>query len=149
LGPGQTGGDSAIRFQKANVIMFGDVIRNFGGPFIDHGNGGSIKGAVETLDLLTKISDDNTVLAPGHGALLRKRDLAPIRAMLVDLLDKSAKLVAAGKSMADLEKAGLFAPYQASLPGYNQAAADRFVDELYLEAKGLPPIVDGRRAMPR
>jgi hypothetical protein len=41
------------------------------------------------------------------------------------------------------------APYENSLPGYTQAAADRFVDELYYEVKGLPPIVDGRRAMPR
>jgi hypothetical protein len=41
------------------------------------------------------------------------------------------------------------APYASSLPGYNQAAADRFADELYYEVKGLPPLVDGRRAMPR
>jgi cyclase len=149
LGPAHTGGDTAIRFQKANMIFFGDVIRNFGGPFIDQANGGSIRGVIATLDLLTKISDDNTVLAPGHGALMHRKDFVPLRAMFVDLLAKTGKLVAAGKSMTDVEAAGLMAPYENSLPGYTQAAADRFVDELYYEVKGLPPIVDGRRAMPR
>ena len=149
LGPAHTGGDTAIRFQKANVIFFGDVIRNFGGPFIDQGNGGSIRGAIATLDLLTKISDANTVLAPGHGDLMHKKDFVPLRAMFVDLLAKTGKLVAAGKSMTDVEAAGLMAPYENSLPGYTQAAADRFADELYYEVKGLPPVVDGRRAMPR
>jgi glyoxylase-like metal-dependent hydrolase (beta-lactamase superfamily II) len=149
LGPGHTGGDSAVRFEKANVIMFGDVIRNFGGPFIDQGNGGSIEGAIATMDLLTKIADDNTTLAPGHGALMHKRDLVPLRAMFVDLLAKAGAMVKAGKSMDEFKAADLMKPYAASLPGYNQAAADRFVEELYYEAKGLPPLVNGRRAMPR
>lgn len=149
LGPGHTGGDSAVYFHKANAIFFGDVIRNFGGPFIDQGNGGSIQGAIATMDLLTKISNDKTILAPGHGALMTRKDLVPLRAMFVDLLAKTKVQVDAGKSMADLEKADLMAPYANSLPGYNQAAADRFVDELYYEVKGLPPLVDGRRAMPR
>jgi cyclase len=149
LGPGHTGGDSAIYFHKANAIFFGDVIRNFGGPFIDQGNGGSIQGAIATMDVLTKISDDNTILAPGHGALMHKKDLVPLRAMFVDLLAKTKTLVAADKSMTDVEKADLMAPYANSLPGYNQAAADRFADELYYEVRGLPPLVEGRRAMPR
>lgn len=149
LGPGHTGGDGAIYFHKANAIFFGDVIRNFGGPFIDQGNGGSIVGAVATMDLLTKLSNDKTILAPGHGALMTKKDLVPIKAMFLDLLAKTKPLVDAGKTMQDVEKADLLAPYAKSLPGYNQAAADRFSDELYYEVKGLPPLENGRRVMPR
>ena len=80
---------------------------------------------------------------------MQKKDLVPLRAMFVDLLAKTGKLVAAGKSMTDLEAADLMGPYKNSLPGYNQPAADRFVDELYYEVKTLPPLVNGRRAMPR
>ncbi len=149
LGPGHTGGDSAVRFQKANVIMFGDVIRNFGGPFIDQGNGGSIQGVVASIDLLSKLADDKTTLAPGHGALMTKKDLVPLRAMFVDLLAKSDALVKAGKTMDEVKAADLTKPYENVWPGYNKAASDRFVEELYLEAKGLPVIVNGRRAMPR
>jgi len=149
LGPGHTAGDTAIRFQKANAIFFGDVIRNFGGPYIDQANGGSIIGAIQTLDLLSKISDDQTLLVPGHGALMHRKDFVPLRSMFVDLLAETGKMVASGKSVTDVEKADLMARYENSLPGYTQAAADRFAEELYYEVKGLPPIVDGRRAMPR
>lgn len=149
LGPGHTGGDSAVRFQKANVIMFGDVIRNFGGPFVDQGNGGSIAGVIATIDVLTKLANDKTTLAPGHGALMHKSDLVPLRAMFVDLMAKTKAMVDAGKTMKEVQDADPMKPYAASLPGYNQAAADRFVEELYLEAKGLPPLVNGRRAFPK
>src|SRR5215471_12303443 len=37
-----TGGDTMIRFVNADAIMIGDFYRNFGYPFIDVGNGGSL-----------------------------------------------------------------------------------------------------------
>ena len=42
-----TGGDTMIRFENANAIMIGDYYRNFGYPFIDINNGGSLKGMLE------------------------------------------------------------------------------------------------------
>src|SRR5262245_5883985 len=39
-----TGGDTMIRFVNADAIMVGDFYRNFGYPFIDVANGGSLKG---------------------------------------------------------------------------------------------------------
>ena len=57
-----TGGDTMIRFEKANAIMIGDYYRNFGYPFIDIGNGGSLKGMLEALDFTMKAA------GPGHAA---------------------------------------------------------------------------------
>ncbi len=34
-----------IRFENADVIMIGDFYRNYGYPFIDTNNGGTLKGA--------------------------------------------------------------------------------------------------------
>jgi glyoxylase-like metal-dependent hydrolase (beta-lactamase superfamily II) len=45
-----TGGDTIIRFENANVIMIGDFYRNYGYPYIDIANGGSLKGMLEGLD---------------------------------------------------------------------------------------------------
>jgi cyclase len=45
-----TGGDTMIRFENADVIMIGDFYRNYGYPFIDTNNGGTLKGALEALD---------------------------------------------------------------------------------------------------
>src|SRR3982074_514425 len=60
-----TGGDTMIRFEKANVIMIGDYYRNFGYPFIDIANGGSLKGMLEALDATMKAAAPDTRLVPG------------------------------------------------------------------------------------
>ena len=55
-----TGGDTMVRFVNADVIMIGDFYRNFGYPFIDTSNGGSLKGALEGLELTMKMSGPAT-----------------------------------------------------------------------------------------
>src|SRR5512140_2110533 len=55
-----TGGDTMIRFENADVIMIGDFYRNYGYPFIDTNNGGTLKGALDALDYVVKISGPNT-----------------------------------------------------------------------------------------
>jgi glyoxylase-like metal-dependent hydrolase (beta-lactamase superfamily II) len=146
--PSHMGGDSVIRFQKANVIYIEDFYRNFGYPFADQANGGSIKGMLKAVDLLEKLANDQTVLVPGHGTLVHRKDLLGYRAMLVDLIDKVGKMRASGKSLKDVLAANITAPYDKSTLGDTQQSKDRFVEELYAESnKELPPIVDGRRQM--
>jgi cyclase len=148
--PSHMGGDTVIRFEKANVIYIEDFYRNFGYPFADQANGGSIKGMLEAVDLLEKLANDQTILVPGHGTLVHKKDLLGYRAMLVDLIAKVGKLRSSGKSLKDVEAANITAPYDASTLGDTQQSKDRFVEELYNESTtDLPPIVDGRRQMPR
>src|SRR5712691_2929102 len=72
-----TGGDTNIKFEKANVIMIGDFYRNYGYPFIDINNGGSLKGALEGLELTMKIAGPNTRLIPGHGTYIKRDDIIP------------------------------------------------------------------------
>ena len=143
------GGDTVIKFEKANVIYIEDFYRNFGYPFADQANGGSIKGMLAAVDLLEKLADDNTVLVPGHGTLVHRKDLLGYRAMLVDLIAKVGKLRASGKSLKDVEAMNITAPYDAGTLGDTQESKDRFISELYVEAKPLPPIVEGRRLIPR
>src|SRR5919204_585597 len=57
-----TGGDTIIRFEDANVIMIGDFYRNFGYPFIDINNGGTLKGMLEALDEMMRIAGPDTKL---------------------------------------------------------------------------------------
>src|SRR5436190_11203199 len=70
-----TGGDTMVRFVNADAIMVGDFYRNFGYPFIDVSNGGSLKGALEALDQTMKIAGPNTKLIPGHGSFVNRNDL--------------------------------------------------------------------------
>ena len=147
--PSHTAGDTIIRFNKANVIYIEDFYRNFGYPFADQANGGSIKGMIDAVDLIEKIAGPDTVLVPGHGTLVTKKDLLPYRGMLVDILAKVQKLRDQGKSLDQVLAANLTAPYDATTLGDTQQSKDRFIAEVYDELKDFPPVVNGTRKMPR
>jgi len=146
--PSHTAGDTIVRFHKANVIYIEDFYRNFGYPFADQANGGSIKGMLDAIDLIEKIAGPGTTLVPGHGTLVKKNDLLPYRAMLVDIMAKVKTLRDQGKSLKDVLAANLTAPYDKTTLGDTQQSKDRFITEVYDEIKDFPPIIDGKRTMP-
>ena len=146
--PSHTAGDTIVRFRKADVIYIEDFYRNFGYPFADQANGGSIKGMLEAIDLIERLAGPDTTLVPGHGTLVKKRDLLPYRTMLVDIMAKVKTLRDQGKSLNDVLAANLTAPYDKTTQGDTQQSKDRFITEAYDEVKDFPPVVDGKRAMP-
>jgi len=147
--PSHMGGDTVVRFRVANVIYIQDFYRNFGYPFADQGNGGSIRGMLDAIDLIRELAGPETTLIPGHGTLIRKDDLLPYRAMIVDIMAKVGALRDQGRSLQDVLAANLTAPYDAATLGDTQQSKTRFITEVYDELAGLPPIVRGRRTMPR
>lgn len=147
--PSHTAGDTIVRFRKANVIYIEDFYRNFGYPFADQANGGSIKGMIEAVDLFTKLAGPDTTLIPGHGRLVKKNDLLGYRAMLVDVLAKVTALRNQGKSLKEVLAANLTAPYDATTEGDTQESKDRFITEVFDEVRDFPPVVDGKRTMVR
>ncbi len=146
--PSHTAGDTIVRFRKADVIYIEDFYRNFGYPFADQSNGGSLKGMLEASDLITKLAGPNTTLIPGHGTLIKKQDLAPYRAMVADIMAKVKTLRDQGKSLQEVLAANLTAPYDAATLGDTEQSKNRFITEAYDEAKDFPPVVDGKRTMP-
>ena len=146
--PSHTAGDTIVRFRQANVIYIEDFYRNFGYPFADQANGGSIKGMLDATDLIGKIAGPDTTLVPGHGTLIKKNDLLAYRAMLVAVLAKVKTLRDQGKSLKDVLAANLTAPYDKTTQGDTQQSKDRFITEVYDEVRDFPPIVDGKRTMP-
>jgi cyclase len=147
--PSHTAGDTIVRFNKANVIYIEDFYRNFGYPFADQANGGSIRGMIEAVDLIQKLAGPDTTLVPGHGTLVRKKDLVGYRAMLVEILGKVQQLRDEGKSLDEVLAANLTAPYDATTLGDTKQSRDRFITEVYDEVKDFPPVVNGERKMPR
>jgi cyclase len=147
--PSHTAGDTIVRFRKANVIYIEDFYRNFGYPFADQANGGSIKGMLDAVDLIERLAGPDTTLIPGHGTLIKKSDLLGYRAMLVDILARVKTLRDQGKSLKEVLAANLTAPYDKSTQGDTQDSKDRFITEVYDEVKDFPPVVDGKRTMPR
>ena len=135
-----TGGDTMIRFENANAIMIGDFYRNYGYPYIDTNNGGSLKGALEALDATMNLAQPETKLIPGHGTIIHREDLIPYRDMILDVQEKVRRMIAQGKSLQEVLAAKVTAPYDARVPGGllpagTGTSADRFVSMVYSELK--------------
>src|SRR5881396_1309012 len=110
-----TGGDTMIRFENADVIMIGDFYRNYGYPFIDTNNGGTLKGALEALDATMKLAGPNTRLVPGHGTVIHKNDIVPYRDMILDVQSKVQQMINEGKTEKEVLAAKVTAPYDAKV----------------------------------
>ena len=136
-----TGGDTMIRFENANVIMIGDFYRNYGYPYIDTANGGTLKGAIDALDQVYKLAAPNTKLIPGHGTIINREDLLPYRDMILAVQSKVRQMIAEGKTEQQVLAAKVTAPYDAKVPGGllpaggSGTSADRFVAMVYSELK--------------
>jgi len=79
----------------------------FGYPFADQANGGSIRGMI-TRDRHDR-EDCRSRYDAHHGSrtLVKKADLLPYRAMVVNILAKTKELVDQGKSLDDILAANL------------------------------------------
>jgi glyoxylase-like metal-dependent hydrolase (beta-lactamase superfamily II) len=126
-----TSGDTNIKFENANVLFIGDFYRNYGYPFIDINNGGTLKGMLEGLDATAKSADANTIIVPGHGTLIKRNDFIPYRDMIVAIADKVGQMIAQGKTLPEVLAAKVTAPYDAKTAGGTGASADRFVSAVY------------------
>src|SRR5262245_3660141 len=136
-----TSGDTMIRFRNANMIMIGDFYRNFGYPFIDRANGGTLNGMLEGCDQLMKVAGPDTTLIPGHGTWIKRTDLVPYADMIRSVRDKVKQLIDQGKTEKEVIAAKLTAPWDAKTAGGLGAAGadmtstERFVSEVYQELK--------------
>jgi cyclase len=118
-----TDGDTWVYFDDANVLDTGDTFGNTGSyNTIDFANGGDIRGLIRAVDAFLKVSNDQTKIIPGHGALANKANLVAWREMLVTSRDRIQKLVNEGKTeqevlaakpLADLDAKWAANPQQA------------------------------------
>jgi len=97
-----TDGDSIIHFQKSNVIHTGDIFFNGMFPFIDVNRGGSVNGYIAAQEKIISLSNDDTKIIPGHGALADKEALNKQLTMLKDVKKIIGDLIAQGQSEEDV-----------------------------------------------
>ena len=104
---GHTDGDSVIFFTKSNVVHMGDDFFLGRFPFVDLENGGSVQGMTENVaKVLAKIPAGAKVI-PGHGDLATVDDLKKFHTMLAETTTAVQKGMAAGKTLEQLQAAGL------------------------------------------
>lgn len=93
-----TDGDALVKFDSANVLHMGDTWFNGGYPFIDLSSGGSIDGLIAALDRGLELSDTDTQIVPGHGALGDRTALQAYRDLMQTARERVAKLKDSGQS---------------------------------------------------
>jgi glyoxylase-like metal-dependent hydrolase (beta-lactamase superfamily II) len=101
-GSAHTNGDAIVYFRDSNVVHAGDIFVTYGLPFIDQRNGGSINGMIDAVDKIAEITDDNTILIPGHGRLSDRQDLLEYREMLVTVRDNIDKLIRENRTFEEI-----------------------------------------------
>lgn len=119
-----TDGDTYMLFTDANVLSTGDTVTIGRYPNIDFANGGNIKGMIEASDTYLAATNDQSKIVPGHGPLANRAQLVEYRAMLVTARDRMQKLVAEGKSEADVLALKPFADLDAKWAMNDQASVN-------------------------
>lgn len=130
---GHTDGDTIVFFTGANVVHMGDHFFNGRFPFVDVESGGDpVRYAENVKSVLDQIKDDTKVI-PGHGPLASKADLATFHQALTDTIEVVRAGKKAGKSLADLQKAGLPEKYKAWGEGFIKT--DVWIETIYASLK--------------
>ncbi len=102
-GPGHTGGDVVVHFERANVAHMGDLMFNRAHPVIDRVNGASFANLSKILKLVASLLPADTIYLFGHAG--EKFDVTGSRAdlsrhseYLLALLEYVGAEVKAGKT---------------------------------------------------
>lgn len=97
-----TDGDVIIHFKESNVFHCGDVFVRYGFPFIDQQGGGSIDGMIRATEQLISLTNDQSKIIPGHGALSTRKDLIDYKDMLVTVRNRIAEGIKQGKTVQQI-----------------------------------------------
>jgi glyoxylase-like metal-dependent hydrolase (beta-lactamase superfamily II) len=120
-GPGHTGGDAVIVFERANIVHMGDLMFNRMHPRVDGPSGASIRNWISILERVAKRHADATFIF-GHGKAGAPvtgpaKELLYFRDYLSAALQYTQKGIAAKQSKEEIVKA-------VDLPGFPEHVAN-------------------------
>lgn len=100
-----------VWFRESGVVHMGDLFFPRMLPFVDLATGGDAVSLERSIaDALTFLPADARVI-PGHGALATTEDVREYHRMLVETIDHVRQGIAAGRSLEELQAAGLPEPW--------------------------------------
>jgi glyoxylase-like metal-dependent hydrolase (beta-lactamase superfamily II) len=134
LPAGHTDGDALVHFPKANVLHMGDLLFSGRFPYVDEAGGGTIDGYVANLAWVLEHMPRDTKIIPEHGPLSTMEDVARLRDVIVETRDYVRAQLKSGKSVDDIQKAGLPEKYASFASDF--ITADRWIETLSRAAGG-------------
>jgi len=106
-----TDGDTIVLFRGSDVVSTGDLFTPGSYPFIDRSRGGSVQGLIAGLNQIlhltvpAKTQERGTYVIPGHGRICDEADVVEFRDMIVIVRDRVADMIAAGKTLREIQAA--------------------------------------------
>jgi cyclase len=129
LPAGHTDGDSAVWFEEANVLHAGDLFFQGRFPYIDLNGGGTVAGYINNTQTLLALTNEQTKIIPGHGALANKADFQQALDMLIQTAAIIATKKATGESLENIIEAGLPEEWQSW--AWNFISEEKWITTLY------------------
>jgi len=144
-------GDSAVYFRGSNVLVTGDLYTTTSFPMINRSQGGTYEGLLKALNGLLDITipDDlmeaGTYVIPGHGRVSDEADLVEYRDMAYIIRDRVKKLVADGRTLAQIKTARPAIGWEGR---YSQPTwtTEMFLDAVYPDYAPRPPAAPAARS---
>jgi glyoxylase-like metal-dependent hydrolase (beta-lactamase superfamily II) len=96
-----TDGDAIVRLPRRNVVHVGDIVEVGDAPFLDRWGGGTLDGMIRGVDRIVALTNDSTVIVPGHGEPITRAALARYRAALVATRERVREALAAHADPGD------------------------------------------------
>jgi cyclase len=124
-----TGGDMYVYFKDSNILVVGDVASPVKDPALDWISGGWIGGRVDAMDLLLKISNEQTKIVPGSGPLMTRAEFKDERELMEVVRQRLFKQIREGEGPQEMLEGGV-------LKGLARSWKDPY-KFLYAAAKGL------------
>jgi len=122
-------GDIYVYFKDSNVLVVGDIASPVNDPELDWITGGWIGGRVDAMDLLLKISNEQTKFIPGSGPVMTYAEFKAERELMEVVRQRLFKQVREGEGPQEMLDGGV-------LKGLARTWKDPY-KFLYAAAKGL------------
>ena len=124
-----TSGDIYVFFKTSNMLAVGDVASPLRDPALDYFTGAWIGGRVDAMDIILKLSNEQTRIVPAYGPVMTRAEFKAERDMMEEVRARLWKQVREGEGPKEMLEGGL-------LSGLPRTWKDpyRF---LYDAAKGL------------
>jgi glyoxylase-like metal-dependent hydrolase (beta-lactamase superfamily II) len=124
-----TSGDIYVFFRAANVLAVGDVAAPVRDPALDYFTGGWIGGRVDAMDIILKLSNEQTMIVPAYGPVMTRAEFKAERDLMEEVRARLWKQVREGEGPKEMLEAGV-------LKGLARTWKDPY-KFLYDAAKGL------------
>jgi cyclase len=122
-------GDIYVFFRTSNVVAVGDVASPVRDPALDWFTGAWIGGRLDAMDLILKLSNEQTRIVPALGPVMSRAEFKTERDMMEEVRDRVWKRTLKGESPKEMLEAGV-------LNGLSRTWKDPF-KFLYDAGKGM------------